>query len=363
MADDQSKTEDATPERRKRAREQGQFARARDAGGIAATVAVLIVLAATTGALFDRIREFAMRCFGEPFDLLRGAEGDLAARLMKTLGWSIFPCALAAMVAAIAIGFVEAGWHPQLDLVMPKWSRMDPIGKLGQMLSFKHILTELTFSSLRVGIVGYVAYSTINEAFPVLVRYTSTGIVSASEGLLAIVARLAVRTCLVLVVLALADYAQSYFKTEKEMKMSKQEIKEEFKQQEGDPKIKHKMRALARERIRRGVAKQVAQADVIVTNPTHVSVALRYRPDEGAPVVVAKGYDEIALYIRELAQENGVFIMRVPPLARALAQRVRVGKRVPVDTYGAVAEVLAFVYRLRAEGRAPRKKPKKKQAA
>jgi flagellar biosynthetic protein FlhB len=129
--------------------------------------------------------------------------------------------------------------------------------------------------------------------------------------------------------------------------MSRQEIKDEMKQQEGDPRHKQKMRARARERLRRGLAKMVKTADVIVANPTHISVGLRYRPKDGAPVVVAKGYDEVALFIRQLAKDAGVPVVENKPLARAIAKRVKVGRQIPVDLYSAVAEVLAFVYRLK----------------
>ena len=128
--------------------------------------------------------------------------------------------------------------------------------------------------------------------------------------------------------------------------MSKQEVKEEHKRNEGDGKVKHKMIARGRERIRRSIKKHVKTADVILANPTHVSVALRYRASEGAPIVVAKGYDEIALFIRECARDAGIPIVEAPPLARALAKRVKVGRVVPRDLWSPVAEILAYVYRL-----------------
>jgi flagellar biosynthetic protein FlhB len=133
--------------------------------------------------------------------------------------------------------------------------------------------------------------------------------------------------------------------------MSRQEIKEEHKRNEGDPRVKMRIRQRARDRIRKAIVKQVKSADVILANPTHVSVALRYRPNEGAPVVVAKGYDDVAMFIREIARKEGIPILESPPLARKLARTVKVGKAIPTELYSAVAEVLAFVYRIR--GRVP----------
>jgi flagellar biosynthesis protein FlhB len=146
------------------------------------------------------------------------------------------------------------------------------------------------------------------------------------------------------------DYLKSYFSHRKKMMMSRQEMKDEMKQSEGDPAMKGRQRARAREMLRKGLAKQVKRADVIVANPTHVSVALRYRAQEGAPVVTCKGVDEVALYIRELAKKNDIPIVTNIKLARALNAQVKAGKAIPVELYKAAAEVLAFVYRLKSKG-------------
>jgi flagellar biosynthetic protein FlhB len=129
--------------------------------------------------------------------------------------------------------------------------------------------------------------------------------------------------------------------------MSRQELKEEVRQQEGDPKVRLRVRARARELAKRGIAKEVRRADVIIVNPTHIAVALRYRPAEGAPILTAKGYDEVALFMRKLAKEHGIVVVENKPLARALAETTKIGRMIPVDLYRAVAQVLAFVYRLR----------------
>jgi flagellar biosynthetic protein FlhB len=180
-----------------------------------------------------------------------------------------------------------------------------------------------------------------------LSRLASASLPAAGNEALTIVGRIALRASLALAALAAADYVMSRHRVEQQLMMSRQEIKDEHKQLEGDPRVKSRLKARARERLKRALVKQVKKSDVVVTNPTHVSVALRYRPREGAPVVTAKGYDEIAVHIRTLAKEHGINIIRSPALARALASRVRVGRTIPVDLYAAVAEVLAFVYRLR----------------
>jgi flagellar biosynthetic protein FlhB len=159
--------------------------------------------------------------------------------------------------------------------------------------------------------------------------------------------RLALWCSFALGTLALIDFLKAFRQHEQSIRMSRQELKDEMKQQEGDHRIKQRQRARAREAAKRGLAKAIAQSDFVIANPTHISVALRYRIIEGAPIVTAKGYDEVALYIRKLAKEHNIPVIENRPLARALAKRVRQGRPVPVDLYAAVAEILAFVYRLK----------------
>jgi flagellar biosynthetic protein FlhB len=351
MSDDASnKTEKPTPEKRKQAREEGQFPRGRDAGGIAASLAVLLFLVAMSDRFVTMVSEFAIRCYSAPFDLVEGNRGALAYRTFSLLAWLCVPAAMCAAGAALAIGFAEAGFQPMLKLVAPKWERLNPLSKLKELFSPSHALFELAMSLLRVVLIGAVVWGTLKSSLPLLTRLAGSGLLAASRELAAVVAQVSLRASAALAVLAIADYAVSHFRIEKSLMMSREEIKEELKQQEGDQKVKAQIRARARQRIRQGVVKQVKTADVVLANPTHVSVAIRYRPAEGAPVVVAKGYDEAALYIRKVARENGIHIMEAPPLARMLAKRVKVGRAVPVDCYAAVAEVLAFVYRLRGRG-------------
>ena len=347
MAGDTQKTEKPTPERRRKAREQGTFARARDAGGIAAGIAVIATLAALGGTLADQISAFAGRCFREPMLVVHGSGSALLVHMLGVLALAVLPPAFAAAIAAIATGFTEAGFQPRLELVMPNFSRLSVVQKLKTMLSPGHFLFETSIALARVAVVGYVVYATVSSEFSTLTRLTGAALSTAVNEVFEVVSRIALRASLALGGLAAVDYLMNRHRVEQQLMMSREEIKEEMKQQEGDPRVKARLRARARERIKKALVKQVKKADVIVTNPTHVSVALRYRPAEGAPIVTAKGYDEIALHIREIAKEHKIHVIRSPPLARSLASRVRVGRTIPVDLYAAVAEVLAFVYKLR----------------
>jgi flagellar biosynthesis protein FlhB len=350
VSEDQEKTEEATPERRKKARDEGQFPRGKDAGNTAGSLFVLLTLVGLAGTFRERFEQFALRCFYEPSFLVDGDYQALVNALGVVLMVMIFPVAAAAALGAAAAGVAEAGYEPRLELAGIKWERLEPFGKLKQMFSPQHALVNTTLQLGRVFAVGIVAYLSIEDAFPRLLRLSRTGFAGAMMAVTEVLLRLAVWSSIALVVLVLVDYIYNKIKHEKNIMMSRHDIKEEMKQQDGDPRVKAQQRARAREMLKRGIAQAVRDSDFIIANPTHVSVALRYRPDEGAPVVAAKGYDEIALHIRSLAKEHRIPIVENVPLARALAKRVKVGRAIPIDLYAAVAEVLAFVYRLKRRG-------------
>lgn len=345
--DDTERTEEPTPERRRKAREDGQFPRAKDAGNIVASVLVMLVLAGFGEGMSRELHQFTARCLSEPYDLLRGDPTALLHAVSAVVAMLVLPIAAAAALGALALGVAEAGYHPNMDLAAPKWERLNPLPKLQQMFMLQETAIDITLQFARVAVVGVVAYNSVEDAFPRLMQLSRVGVRSAAGEIISGLYELALWSSLALAALALLDFLKSFRKHEQSIKMSRQELKEEMKQQEGDPRIKHRQRARAREQLKRGLAKAVASSDFIVTNPTHISVALRYRVNEGAPLVTAKGYDEVALYIRKLAKEHNVPIIENKPLARALAKRVKPGRPVPVDLYAAVAEILAFVYRLK----------------
>jgi flagellar biosynthetic protein FlhB len=348
---DSEKTEPATPERRKKAREEGQFARAKDAGATVGTIAVLVCLAGMAPGAVHALRELCVRAFGDPTNLMRGDPMAMAWLVGPPLLGLILPTAVAGVIVASAVGFAEAGYHPNAELAAPKWSRLDPVSKLGSMFSPREMAFNSTILLLRVGVVGAVVYLTLEDELPRLLRLARADLPTAVAAVAGAVFRLGMWASLSLVVIGALDYLQNWFSLEKKLMMSRQELKDEHKQQEGDPQVKGRQRARAREMARRGLMKQLKRSDVVVANPTHVSVALRYRAEEGAPVVTVKALDDMALHMREVAKELGIPIVENVPLARTLYARVKAGRTIPVDLYRAVAEVLAFVYRIKAKGR------------
>jgi len=345
--DDTEKTESATPERRRKAREEGQFPRAKDAGATVGSVGVLVCLAGMAGTLTDTLRELSQRTFADSGIFLRGDPRAMVALVVPALITICLPTAVVGVVTALAIGFAEAGFHPNLDIVSPKWERLDPLSKLGKMFSPKEMASTITLLLMRVTVVGFIAYKILRDEFPRLTKLSRASLPTAATAAAGSIFRLGMWASLALVVIAAIEYGHSWWSNEKRLMMSRQEIKDEMKQSDGDPAVKHKLRARARDNLRRGLRKQLKRADVVVVNPTHVSVALRYRAQDGAPVVVAKGLDDVALFIRTIAKEFNVPLVENVALARALEARVKVGRAIPADLYKAVAEVLAFVYRLK----------------
>jgi flagellar biosynthesis protein FlhB len=349
-ADDTEKTEDATPERRRLAREDGQFARSKDIGPVAATIAVLLVIASSAGEFSGTLRAFCVRCFQEPLVLGRGGLAVVGQEALVVLTLAALPVALAAAIAGTAVGFIEAGFQPNFELLEIKLERLDPLSKLQQMFSPKAGLVNVSLSLLRVGVVVAVVESILEKEFVSLTRLSRAPLGAATWELASVVMRVAGWSTGALGVIAGIDYGVSWWRHEQSIKMSRQELKDEHKQQEGSPQIRARQRARARDMLKRGLRKGVKEATVVVTNPTHVAVALRYRTNEGAPQVTTKGYDDIAQQIKKLAREEGIPVIENRPLARALAERVRIGRVIPLDLYVAVAELLAVVYRLKNRG-------------
>jgi flagellar biosynthesis protein FlhB len=343
--DDTERTEEPTPERRRKAREEGQFARGKDSGNTVAGVLVILTLSAIGPNIAKLLGQFATRCYGEPYDLVRGDPKALLQAVATSLASIVLPVAGAASLGGLAIGIAEAGFHPNLSLAEPKWERLNPLPKLKQMFMLQETGVDVVLQLLRVFAVGMVA--SVKSAFPRLMHLHRVDLQSGVVEVLLALFRVALWASLALAALSLLDYIKSWRHHEQSIMMSRHELKEEMKQQEGDQRIKQRLRARAREAAKRGIARAVANADFVIANPTHISVVLRYRVAEGAPMVTAKGYDEVALYIRKLAKEHDVPVIVNRPLARALAKRVKAGRPVPIDLYAAVAEILAFVYRLK----------------
>ncbi len=352
MADQQGgeRSFEATDQRREEFRKQGRFARAKDVGGLAATIAVVLGTVASRRQIVDSLELLFARSVGDLGALDRlgvaGAIRAAAAPVVVEAG----PILAAAAVLAFLGSSAQVGFRINTDAIAVKFDRLDPKAGLDRLIAFRKNFEELGVSLLRVFAVGYVAYRAVDRELPALLSIARAPVTASGEMAAGAIARVMFAVLIALVVIGVADYAHSWFSLERELKMTRQERVEESRQQDGDPKAKGRMKARARAIARKRGLQSVKQADVIVTNPTHFAVALRYGPRDPAPVVVAKGTDDFALRIRTEARRLGIPIIENRPLARALNAEVAVGRIVPQAHFAAVAQVLAFVYRLKKRG-------------
>ena len=347
--DKDQRTEDATPRRRSKAREEGQVAKSQDVSSLATFLfggAAFAMLALT---LSQAIADHTISILGNldspaPFTLF-----DDAGSLLVTL---VLPVCFAAAVGAIIAGFAQVGWNPTLKPLKPDLKKLDPIKKAKQLFFSPNSAVEVLKSIAKIIAIGAIVAGVIYRQIVGSSELTAASPGQVMSYLAAVSFDIAWRATIAMIILAILDWIWQKRQFEKSIKMTKQEVKEEHKDIEGDPHIKGKRRQKMREAAGRR-AQAVQEAAVVVVNPTHVAVALRYNPPEdGAPVVIAKGIDEGAKRVRKEARRHNVPIHHDPPLARKLARKVQTGSPVPPELYRAVAAVLAAVLQARQRTRA-----------
>ncbi len=348
MANDPDRTEKATPKRRQKARSEGSVARSMDFDAALILWAnFFMFLGLGTATIFLLGREVALF-------LSRAVPGALAEANRTVLVWDVMrilarvllPFLSLNLLVALAGGFAQRGFKPSVKPLQPKFDRLNPAQGFKRIFSVR-ALVELLKSLLKFSLLAAVAYGVLADRVPVLLGTLRLPLGEALSQFQATLFILYRNVMLAMLVLALGDFAWQRYNFEKSIRMTKQEVKDESKDAEGSPEVKRHQRSVMLTSARRRMLAQVPKATVVVTNPTHVAVALRYDDRTAAPVCVAKGLDHLALNIRERAREAGVPILERPELARALYRSVDVDKPIPRELYQAVAQVLAFVYRLR----------------
>jgi flagellar biosynthetic protein FlhB len=350
MAEGEEKSFPATPKRRQEARKKGQVARSAEFGAALTLLAVVLALHALLpgeGGL-SLLRDLQAAFRFSPHDAAFTFE-TVHQWHVRALGWEakiIVPVLLLAVALGLVSGIGQVGFAVTPEALAPQWNRVNPATGLKRLLSMRGIV-EAVKGLLKMSLVGGVCYATLRRAIESgdLLRTMHeplTQVISVVGGL---IWTLGLRVSVILLILAVADYAYQRYEHEKSLKMSLTEIKQESKQSEGDPHIKAKVRRLQREMSKRRMMQDVPKADVVITNPTHFAVALTYAGGASAPKVVAKGQDEVAARIREIAREHKVPLVENKPLARTLYSMVEIGREIPADLFEAVAQVLAFVYR------------------
>lgn len=347
---DSSKTEKPTPQKRKKAREQGQVARSRELSNALAWGGGLALLA-------WQIPDAARQWRG-----LLQSELDLSVRQPISPGgpilfWSaigvlrwIVPILVTAFALSVGGGIAQGGLVFAGEALALKPERLNPAQKVKQIFSLSGLSAVLK-SLLPFGIIVWIGISTLTKHWNSIVQASDLGVRTFAGFLLGAMWELCWKSGLVLLSWSAVDYFLVRQKLEGDLKMSRQEMKDEAKQTEGNPAVKGRIRRLQRQMRRRQMLRDTEKASVVVTNPTHFAVALRYEMDMEAPIVVAKGRDFLAQEIKEVARWHGIAVMENPPLAQALYHTVEVGSPIPAALYTAVAEILAFVFRAQARVR------------
>ena len=345
------KTETPTPRRREESRRQGQVAHTPELGLGLALIAVAFFFRLFGPAMGGP----ALRLAGENWQqALTQAAGEGLTPHGVILAFLPFlrdglllmtPIVLPALLVAVVAQGVQTGFLVTPRLLVPRWERLNPVAGLSRLFSWQG-MASLLKSLLKAGIIGYTAYSVLRTNYDSLPLLAEAGPGAGMGRVAAWIEELFYRVGFATVLVGLADYVFQRSQLEKQLRMTREEVREELKQTEGDPQIKARQRQRQRQIARNRQLREVRRADVVVTNPIHLAVALRYDARRmRAPKVVAKGAGVLARRIREIAGEAGVPVVENPPLARALYRSVRVGREIPVELYRAVAELLAYVYR------------------
>lgn len=355
MADDDSgeKTEAPTAKRRSEARKEGNVPKSTEVNTVFVLLSAVLFLRFYVPHMRNIITDFMK----DTFFLIQPGLGrdnllELTNQLFKTGAISLFKAAIPLSFTILSFGIIanliQVGFLFTTKPLMPKLSKINPISGAQKFMSLRPVVDTIK-NILKLIVVGSVAYSTIKGEFGNCMRMVNETPFAIAVFVMELAFKVSLRIILTLLVIAVIDYAYQRYESEKKLKMSKQDIKEEHKQQEGDPKVKGRIRQLQREMSQRRMMDEVPKATVVVTNPTHLSIAIQYEESMGSPIVVAKGMDVIAMKIREIATENDIPLYEDKPLARAMYGEVEVGDEIPVEFYNAVAEVLAFVYRMQGK--------------
>jgi len=345
------KTEKATPKKRRDAREKGQVRQSQE---VTTTFCLLIMFGLLyiiwewfIGRLMSIFNEYhGMHTVARAIGGMNSNElMGLYNRVILSILGTVFPILGTAMLAGVAINLMQVGFNFTTKPLGMKLNKISPISGFKRMFSIKTIV-DLVKSLLKIALLGYIAYTEYMKLLDGFPAYVGRDLYTSFIQIMRTAFMTALKMCIVMIFISIADFLYTWWKYEKDLKMTKQEVKDEYKMMEGDPQVKSKIKAKQRQMSAMRMMSRVPEADVVITNPTHYAVALKYDDKvSSAPMVIAKGQDYIARKIREVAIENGIQIVENPPLAQSLFAICEIDDEIPADLYQAVADVLVFVYR------------------
>ncbi len=344
------KTEAPSSKRRDDFRKKGQIAQSKEVQTASLLTFTLLFWVFYLPTFWKGLTEIIYSLFqssGE-FVVTPSSIMNLASFLLVKLGLLIAPLFLLVLIIGFFSSFFQFGWVLTTKPLIPDFSKLNPISGMSRFVSKKSFI-EVIKSLSKVFLIGWIAYSTVLDNFAEALILVDTNVGTTISYLGRISTLILAKVCAVLILMAFFDFLYIKWEMEQKMKMTKQELKEEFKQSEGDPHIKAQIRSIQQEMARKRMMADVPKADVIVTNPTHISIAIRYDSKEmTAPVIIAKGADHVAMKIREIAREHDIPIIENPPVARLL-HKLDLGANIPEDLFKVVAEILAHVYSLKGK--------------
>jgi flagellar biosynthetic protein FlhB len=349
--DDSQKTEDPSQKRLDDALKKGQVASSREVTSFLMLFVFAIILVWQMPSMMKKTMHNLMHFIEAPHEYrLDSVSAAVISREVLTDALFVMVAPLAIIIFVIYLsGFLQ---HPMVfsaESIMPNLDRISVMKGFGRLFSRKN-LVEFLKGIAKISMIGVVAYMAISPDLKLLMQVQSEGVMAILIVLAKLTQNMMIGICSLMALLAALDFVYQYFEHMKSLRMSKKDMKDEYKQTEGSPEIKAKLRELRRKRSSKRMMAAVPTSDVVITNPTHYAVALRYESTKTeAPVVVAKGMDLVALKIREIAKENNVPIVENPPLARALYSSVQLEQEIPLEHYNAVAEVIRYVYQLKGK--------------
>ncbi len=345
------KTEEPTPQRLKQARDKGQVSKSQDATQAIMFVGVFSVVGLTMGSAGDLLMEFIV---GSIDAAMRKGDQPTVLTVVDRAIWTTLKVSLpalgAALIFAIASNYMQVGFLFTPEPLKPDIKKINPVSGFKQMFSKKKLVEALK-QFIKFGLVSWVVYTAIEDSVRDVILTARMSMMAAVQVGSTLIYNISVRVAALFIVVAAADFFWQRYVFKKDQMMSKYDVKQEYKQSEGDPQQKAERKALAEELILHGSQENVSNADAVVVNPAHIAVAIKYDGDKGgAPKVVAKGMRKNADRIKEIARQAGVPILRNVPLAQAL-NKLDPEEEIPEELYEAVAEILNFVYELKEQGK------------
>ena len=344
----EEKTEEATPKKKQDSRKKGQIARSKDVGLALTMGACTLAIISLSGFIVSGLRGNLIYFLGEHLltDLTETSIKAISLTVAGKIAMGILPIAIPIMLAGVIASLIQTGFLVSGEPIKPSLGKLNPIKGFKNIFSMKTLI-ELVKNLIMISIVTYIGYNYIKDNFDKIMQISNLYLPTLGIEIKALVVGIFTKITLLLVVIAAIDYFAQFRIHNKELRMSKQEIKEEYKQMEGDPQLKSKIKQKQREMSQKRMMQAVPDATVVITNPTHIAVAIKYKEGQmEAPTLVAKGADNIAIKIKELAKNADIPIIENKPLARLIYSEVELDENIPQEMYQAVAEILAMVYKL-----------------